>query len=726
MLNIFARLCSLVAAFVCALLVGSGTLLFAGSGSDFLTDDERRWLAGLPAPVRIGITQIPNQVLLQPDGGYAGLAIDLLDEISLRLRMPLEWVYYDSWDELISAARRRDIDIVFAAQKTHSRLRYLHFTDPFLTLRNKIIVRMDAETEMEIEELQGKVTAVARGSAVAEFLQRNFPEIMLMPVDSEFEALRLLASGEVDAAVSEPVRAAYYIKRHYFDNLRIGGDTGYVYELRIASRNDWPMLNVVLTKALAEIPDEHIQALQFKWGYNREWVDYFDRQTLLYIGGALGLLLAFAFFLYLSNRRLRHEVARRRDAELQLNRNIATLTRREQQLREARLTAEKANLAKTRFLASMSHDLRTPLNAMLGYIELVQQALHPESLEAHRCALIRRSGSHLLRLIEDLLDITAIEAGKVDVVEEPVDLYRLLDDLHEMMAPAAREKGLRYETYQAAEFPRVVCTDGRRLRQVLQNLVDNAIKYTDQGHVSVHAGVGEREGGGLQLRFEVVDSGRGIAPEARARLFHPFEQKETSGRGLGLGLAICQQLTGSMGGRLTLVSEVGKGSRFRIELPVTLPAESVAPIARYPFADDVPLSAEKPLLGRRFLVVDDIRLNRELVRAFLEKAGATVELAQSGREVLAIMESSVSREPYDAILIDVRMPDVDGLETTRRLREKGLLDKTIVIGQTADATMATQAGMRAAGMADWLIKPFDYATLLTCLMRHFGNHEKQR
>ena len=326
------------------------------------------------------------------------------------------------------------------------------------------------------------------------------------------------------------------LKIYNFKKLRIGGDTAYDYQLRIASRNDQALLNSILEKSLDQVTDEHKQALYLKWGYVKEKIHYFDKQTLIYIGIALGLLIPFLIIVVLLNRGLKREIIKRRNIEGLLTTNIKQLKHNENELHQAKMLAEKANSAKTIFLANMSHELRNPLNAILGYTELLQQLPTFANKDVSYSSIIHRSGKYLLNQLDDLFDISAIESGKLTPVMGDIDLNDMLLDIDDIMQKRATKKNLKYSSEHDAALPSKVYADGRRIQQVLQNLIDNAIKYTDSGCITFRTLVrNENKKGMIHLCFEVEDTGNGISEQNQERIFGAFEQLQTEQPGNGLG-----------------------------------------------------------------------------------------------------------------------------------------------------------------------------------------------
>ena len=373
--------------------------------------------------------------------------------------------------------------------------------------------------------------------------------------------------------------------------------------------------------------------------------------------------------------------------------------------RAARHAAEAANRAKSQFLADMSHELRTPLNAVLGYAQLLTMDGGLSARQARGLDTIHKSGQHLLELINDILDLARIEAGRTELNPEAVNLRELLQTVVNLMRVKADEKRLAFVFEAGAGLPRAVMADERRLRQVLLNLLGNAIKFTDQGTVTLRADAQGKGPGQVLLRLEVEDTGVGMRPEEMQRIFEPFEQVGDAQRragGTGLGLAITRALVNDMGGQVHVSSEPGRGSRFSVELP--LPVVQPAEAAPRQAAAGVP-RYQGP--ARRVLVVDDVVANRDLMCDFLTKAGFQVAQASDGSELLAAAKSF---RP-DLILMDSVMPSVDGLEATRRLRRDAGLAAVPVIAVSASATAEHRAACLQAGVNVFLTKPVSLETL---------------
>jgi signal transduction histidine kinase/ActR/RegA family two-component response regulator len=393
------------------------------------------------------------------------------------------------------------------------------------------------------------------------------------------------------------------------------------------------------------------------------------------------------------------------------NRRLETATAQAQDLASR---AQAANVAKSQFLANMSHEIRTPMNSILGFSELLgQESLPPEHAEFVRT--IHASGTHLLALINDILDFSKIEAGKMQVEITDCSLPDLLDHLDALMRPIADKKGLHFEVLEQTALPSVIQTDPIRLRQCLTNLVNNAVKFTESGHVLIRV-VWTQVGEKPFVRFDVEDSGPGIAPEARERIFEAFEQADGSTTrrygGTGLGLTITRHLTHLLGGTLALVSEPGKGSVFTIEIPA--PGVLEQPSSRSgntPTPEKVSLPETRKFQGH-VLIAEDVRTNQVLIRILLEQFGLQITLAEDGQ---AAVDQTMNKT-FDLILMDMHMPRMTGFDAVRILRKRGI--RTPIVALTASVIPSDQQTCRAAGCDDFLAKPIDRRELVRVLAQY--------
>ncbi len=371
--------------------------------------------------------------------------------------------------------------------------------------------------------------------------------------------------------------------------------------------------------------------------------------------------------------------------------------------------AEEANLAKSAFLANMSHEIRTPLASVLGFAELLAGETVQPNERVKLWQAIDRNGELLMRVIDDVLDLSKIEAQKLEMNPVVFSLKEMLRDLELTMGHKAREKGLQFTVNYAADKRDYFLGDATRVKQVLLNLMNNAVKFTDRGGVKVECKVDPQDLNGLApICFYITDSGIGLSEDQRARIFQPFAQADltTSKKfgGTGLGLVIARKLAQQMEGDVTLVSsEPGKGSTFGVKFKIA--RSDKAPAATKPTS---PQEIKDLLRGKKILVVDDVIDNRELMELFLGPTGAEISLAESGEQALQL---SASRP--DIILMDIQMPGMDGYETTKRLRKTGF-DRPI-LALTAHAMRAETERCIESGCDKVMTKPVNRGELIRVL-----------
>jgi PAS domain S-box-containing protein len=413
------------------------------------------------------------------------------------------------------------------------------------------------------------------------------------------------------------------------------------------------------------------------------------------------------------------DITPRKSAERATRLQQESLERSNAELIRARLRAEQGTRAKSRFLAGMSHELRTPLNGILGYAELLRIEGGLNDVQWTRVHAMQRAGRHLLEMITNVLDLSKIEAGTLDLNHAAMDVQRTCGDCITLLRPVADARGLDLGFEAEADCPTLIVSDQTRLRQVLLNLLANAIKFTDRGSVKLRLSVAHVPACENRLRFEVADTGRGVAADRCGDLFQDFERlgidAEGAIEGAGLGLAISHRIATSMGGRLSHTENPGGGSIFTLEIPLAEPAAREA--EPLPAATDAEAVHEiSPAAQRtrqlRILVVDDIGMNRDIASAFATAAGHGVRSVAGGAAAVQAAES----DDFDVILMDLRMPEVDGFEATRRIRALGgKRGRVPIVALTAQAFSEQVEECRRAGMAGHVAKPFTQVTLLKAL-----------
>ncbi len=387
------------------------------------------------------------------------------------------------------------------------------------------------------------------------------------------------------------------------------------------------------------------------------------------------------------------------------------------QVRQLAEKAVKADQAKSEFLANMSHEIRTPMNAIIGFSDILAgEKLADE--QANYVNIIRDSGNHLLKLIDDILDFSRIEAGKLNIETTEHPLKNILARVESMVHPAAAEKGIEFKIIRNGNLPATIRTDPDRLRQCLINLTSNAIKFTEHGHVYIKLSP-EDHHGQPHIRYDIEDTGIGISADEQQEIFKSFTQADGSTTrkygGTGLGLTITKQLVELLGGRLAVTSEKNKGSVFSLILPTGVDAAQQPALDRNNVADHVDDNREKTELSRfsgHVLVAEDVKTNQMLIKFLLNRMGLEVTIAEDGNQAV----QNALAGAFDLIFMDIQMPNMNGYEATRALREKGLT--TPIIALTANAMKGDDKKCTEAGCNDYLSKPLDRRELLEKIRKY--------
>ncbi|WP_068309063.1 ATP-binding protein [Kordiimonas lacus] len=686
-----------------------------------LTDAERHWISEHPV-IRLGADpDYPPFEFFDNRGLYGGIASDYLKIIEAQTGLKILTPVNQPWPETMLQARAKQVDLLAAVGKSEERESFLVFSEPFQNYRRVILMHEDAPPINGIQDLTGQRVGALRESTDPDFLAINAPGVEVVLFDSYDEALLALSQESVDAIVGNGMSAVFTSRQLGLIDVNIAAPASFTqYSLHFAARNDWPELISIINKVLATIPLAERNEIQRKWSlvsatgmpdYSLIW------KTALALLPFLLFAFAWAYHAKVQQRRLERVQA---------------------QLKTATQKSDSANKAKSTFLANMSHEMRTPLTGIIGFLGLILEE-KPGNVIREHAELSMDSAKNLLQLINDILDLARLESGVTVANPGPICLDALLRSVVSAMRPLATEKGLALEFSQEGMGPSLVKQDDKLLRQILVNLVGNAIKFTREGKVSVTLTYLKSDRPGLCCyRIDVIDTGVGIEGEDLARLTKRFEQVHSlavnNSSGTGLGLAICDELVRLLGGSFSFESEFGTGSTFSVKLysPYVADKPDDDVVSGNKVSQDAG-SAGDSIEGARIYLADDNAIIRTLVEKMLAPHGVEVSSFSDGQALFEAMQKEAydNQQPgCDLILMDIHMPEMDGLEAQRQIRKLGpAFDHLPIIALTANAIKGEREIYLSEGMDGYVSKPIDPEHFLRTL-RHFlqihaftpGNH----
>ena len=606
-----------------------------------LTSEQKNWLNHIHTLRFAGAKgQLPFEDF-DEQGQYMGIAADFLKLIQQQLNISIEILPYQNNQQLKKLFRQDAVDFVIKSEFPGMIHSQAFASGPV------IIVMRNTENYVDsLYQILDKKIAVIKDADYLEQIEDEFPKELFNTVPDIKEGLTSVSTGKMDALVLPLAQAGFYIAEMGLNNIRIVGKTGYYFQRNFAVPENNPVLQGILNSALQNINQTDRNNIFEKWGKYRfaERVDY----KALFISAVIFLLIL--SFVGYWNRKLAFEIKRRKLLE--------------QQLIRAKDNAEAANRAKSKFLANMSHEIRTPMNAILGFTELLEEQVKDPK---HRAFIrtIHSASQNLMILINDILDLSKIEADKLEIKKKVCNPAALFQDIANIFSIKMHEKNLDFKLDIDSDIPESLILDEVRLRQVLFNLIGNAVNFTERGSVCLKAyKANEDESHSrLDLIIEVTDTGIGIGEENKRLVFQAFEQPHEQDQkkfgGSGLGLSISKRLVEMMGGQLELESEVEKGSTFRIKLN----GVDIAPCLE---AETPAQSVQDETLrftGGHILIVDDVAENCNLIESILAETVLKIQTASNGKQAVHMAKE----QAFDLIIMDIKMPLMDGREAAERI-----------------------------------------------------------
>ena len=621
----------------------------AGEMTLELTEEEQAFIQEHPV-IQVGIDPgfVPFEFIDQ-DGNYKGIAADYLELISKKTGLELEINKGLTWSEAYEKGVLKEVDLLPAISKTPEREKYFIFSNPFYYFQRVIVMKNDNTSISGIEDLSGLTVAVQKNSSHHSYML-EYPNINLSLYQTVEGALFDVANGSETAYVGNLATTSYLIKANGLTDLKyVKFEAEAKQSLHFAVRNDWPELASIMDKALASITEEEKIIINNRWiGIDGD-VDY---GPIIQIALVVGTLVAVAFgvssYWIL---KLKKEISKRIEAE--------------EDLLLAKKEAEVANQIKSSFLARMSHEIRTPLNAITGMAYLMTKT-NIDMTQSMYLEKITQASGNMLGIINDILDFSKIEAGKVEIENVPFELDRVIQDVVNIVSFRIEEQGIGFSLNRDPNIPNALIGDPKRLEQVLLNLMNNAVKFTNEGGVYFDIRLIARAGAKCHLEFQVKDTGIGMSEEQVSQLFIPFSQADASINrrfgGTGLGLSIVKSLVDMMDGSIKTYSIPKEGSTFIINLSFDINSEKEA--------EDTMKGAAIYFQNIRTLVLEKTGSNINLVKSYLGSFGMTAEFTTSQTDLIQMLEVANQDRvrPFDLVIIDYASCIEDGFMFANHIR----------------------------------------------------------
>jgi len=642
------RLSALLFSFVTLLSVFAVSCLAAGNSITW-TRDELAFLEEHPV-IRLGIDPgfVPFE-FIDKDGEYKGISADYLALISEKTGLQFDIVEGLTWPEAYDLAVSGEIDALPAIGKTSEREEYFLFSEPYYYFK-RVIVTQEADTSISgMDDLEGLTVAVQRNSSHHSYLL-SFPKINLSLYDSVEAALTAVATGSEKAFIGNLATANYLIRSTGITDLRfVAFEAEKQQALHFAARKDWPELVSIFNKAIDAITDSEKQAINNKWIGLETDIDYGPViRVIVVVGCVIAVVLGVSFFWIVQ---LRKEIRQRKKIQ--------------QALENAKREADAANAFKSSFMARMSHEIRTPLNAITGMSYLLKKT-EISLTQTMYVDRIAHAANNTLSIINDILDYTKIEAGKVELEVTSFSMDQVIQDVVNIVSYRINEQEIGFRLAKDPQVPNWFFGDSKRIEQILLNVLNNAVKFTSAGEVSLDIRLMAKENDRYHISFTIKDTGIGMTEEQINKLFTPFEQSDSSINrrfgGSGLGLSIVKNLVDMMGGEVKVFSTPGEGSTFIIQLSLNVDKEKEAVYVK--------ALTGSSLRGVRTLILERSGANINLIESYLSSFGMQCELTSSEFSALSMLEAAngMFAKPFDLFIIDFDTPAEGGFKFIESIR----------------------------------------------------------
>jgi signal transduction histidine kinase/CheY-like chemotaxis protein len=652
-----------------------------------LTQSEIEWLSENKNSIKYAPNPFwPPMDYIDENGEHQGLISDYIKFFEQELEIDFQKSNFKNWDDLVIGLKNSETDFVGAIQKTKEREKYLLFSEPYLKTPLVIIVK-NSKIFKNKNEINKMRLAIVKGYACIDFIRKNYPNAEIVECENDLSAMLKTSLGNTDGTVTDLMSASYVVEKYGINNLQLATELKYSWNICFACRKDLPELFSIVNKLLRKVDNKKRKKMYDKW-ININTLhkkSYFEKNLnaiIIITAIALFCLVLTLFFnIILKNK----------------------IKKRTEELYEAKIKAEESDLLKSAFLANMSHEIRTPMNGIIGFTTLLKQDdLTNEEMSLY-IDIINKSGERLLNTINDIIDISKIDAQQMQITNEEVSINENIYDLYNFFKIQCDDNKVSLKLDISSQDVKIF-TDRNKFNSILTNLIKNAIKFTETGEIIIGYKTNTED-----YLFYVKDTGIGIPKERHSAVFNRFVQADIEDKnafqGSGLGLSIAKAYIEMLEGKIWVESEINKGSTFYFTIPLdkTIMNNEEDEVASKE-AENTFSKSNKKL---KILIAEDDNISFIYLSTIISKLGHEIIHAKNGREAIDICKS---QEDIDIILMDIKMPEIDGLEATMEIRK---FNKSIqIIAQSAYVFEDDFINSRKVGCNYFLTKPVDKKELI--------------
>ncbi len=672
-------------------------LFLSCSKEKVLSNAEQEWLLQQDSITAAIYPYHPPYQLINNQGNVDGIFTEYLERIEQKIDYTFKKKYYSTWPKLMDAVEKEEVDIIIEMNPTDGRKSYLNFYAQLFESPHAIVTRKDVSDGTKISDFRHKTIVLPEDYAIYEILKQKYPKQKFVIEKDELTCLQKLNSGEYDAYVGPKAVVHYLIRTKNLNNLKIAGETNFIYNSGIAVFKKNKRLSEIISKATRNISRKEEQDILDNWLF--EIVTPFYQKTTFWIifsAISIGLLLTILSI----SKYLKYKIRQKT-----------------KELRSAKENAEESDRLKTNFIRNISHEIRTPMNGIVNFSESLNDYNLTENKRREYTQVIINSGNQLISTIEDILEIAKLQSKQVEVHIEKTNLTLLINTLLSMFEFRAKEKNITL--YFENELPgdyNLILIDKAKLNTVLSNIIDNAIQHTKAGYVKISCKIEKQS-----IVISIEDTGVGIQSDAKKNIIKYFSQleKETfkNHGSYGLGLTLVKENTAVIGGKVQLVSEEEKGTTFTIILPQNAIQSNIVRTSLNYMKQ--PSKLEKQII----LIAEDGEINFLFLKTVLIKMQGydfIIHRAKDGKEALDLCKNDNS---IDLVLMDIKMPIMDGYDATKSIKK--IRPKLPVIAQTAYSTEEDIKRALDAGCDDFISKPVDRKILQPLITKYFTSKKHQ-